>query len=479
MGSRGDIWVDWEIATDSGFTKIVQSSRSNPTAYPRAIAERKFAHSVHLEVTGLESGRNYWYRFKAGPNISPVGRTKTAPASGARLDRMVFAFVSCQSWQAGLYPAYYAMANEPGVDGNGLDLVVHLGDYIYEYAPAGGGPRKNRTAAPTDLAGYRNRHAEYKTDQNLQKAHAACPWLVTWDDHEVYNAYAGGYSGDQNARRDAAYQAYYEHMPIRPSSVLGGAQWRNINLYGRLDYGNLAQFNMLDTRQYRHDQVYCSGVEYELVDQRDSCYNDRFTDTRTMTGDPQQNWLLSDQGLGSTLPSWHVMANAVPMAEYDNDWPDPSYESYYVEAWDGYSAARDRILNYVYQQQELRPVDSPLNPIVITGDMHSSWVADLKLDFNKDVSASNPIVGTEFTGTSISSVLSSGWNTTYQNARSSNPHVKYYDGRPGGYVRCDLNANNWHSDFFVANSLRQSQSPMTKIASWVVESGSPNGAVRG
>jgi len=111
--------------------------------------------------------------------------------------------------------------------------------------------------------------------------------------------------------------------------------------------------------------------------------------------------------------------------------------------------------------------------------MHSSWVADLKLDFNKDVSASNPIVGTEFTGTSISSVLSSGWNTTYQNARSSNPHVKYYDGRPGGYVRCDLNANNWHSDFFVANSLRQSQSPMTKIASWVVESGSPNGAVRG
>jgi alkaline phosphatase D len=163
---------------------------------------------------------------------------------------MAFAFANCQSWQGGLYPAYRHMAQDEQ-----LDLVVHLGDYIYESVPASGGPRVYETPPPTDLASFRNRHAEYKTDQDLQAAHAAHPWVVTWDDHEVEDDYADTHSWYRQSGfaelRAAAYQAYYEHMPLRPSWTLGGQQWRNINLYRRITYGRLVQFLVLDTRQYR------------------------------------------------------------------------------------------------------------------------------------------------------------------------------------------------------------------------------------
>lgn len=466
MGSLGDVAVDWEVATDEGFTHIVQTSREHPTATikARATAEASLAHSVHLEVTGLESATHYHYRFIAG-GYEAKGRTKAAPEPTAEVPAMAFAFANCQSWQGGLYPAYRHMAQDKE-----LDLVVHLGDYIYESGPAPGGPRMYQTPAPTDLASFRNRHAEYRTDPELQAAHAAHPWVVTWDDHDVENDYAGTRSwykqSDFAQRRAAAYQAYYEHMPLRPSWTLGGQQWRNINLYRRISYGTLAQFLVLDTRQHRTLQP-CG-------DQLVACEEERFRDLivdengethrHTILGDAQEDWLK--EALIPSGPLWNILANAILMFEYDHRYPAGS-ESYYLDGWDGYVATRNRLLEHLLESRVP-------NPIVITGDLHAAWVADLKYhlaDPNNSFKRKDAIiVGTEFLGTSISSGLSQGWIETYRNSLEANPHVKYFDGRQGGYVRCDLNSDRFHVDFLLANSLGDRLSPVRTIASFEVYS---------
>ena len=453
MDGQGDVEVRWEVASDEDFGTISQSGAA--TATP------ELGHSVHVEVGGLEPGRFYWYRFKAGDEISPTGRTKTTPTPGIGVGAMAFAFASCQSWQAGLYPAYNDIANQD------LDLVVHLGDYIYENGPTAGGPRVYKTAAPTDLAGYRNRHAEYKTDASLQKAHARHPWVVSWDDHEVQNDYAGYTSwysspSDFAKQRSSAYQAYYEHMPMRLSSAqlqeAVNSGWASMPLYRRITYGDLAQFSILDTRQYRTVQPCGDGLT--------TC-NERFKNEATMTGTDQESWLLD--GLDNSGSRWNVLANQVIMFEYDHT--AGSGESYYMDGWDGYVAARNRVLGHL---SERRTAGSPIsNPVVITGDMHSSWVVDLKANFQADDS---PVVATEFAGTSISPGLSRGWIDTYRGALGDNPHVKYLDTRQGGYVRCNLTPSNWRSDLRIADSVHDPQAAVRTVASFVVEDGRP-GAV--
>ena len=350
-----------------------------------------------------------------------------------------------------------------------LDLVVHLGDYIYEGGPATGGPRGYKTPAPTDLTSFRNRYAEYKTDQDLQAAHAAHPWVVTWDDHEVENDYAGTNSwysqSDFLKRRDAAYQAYYEHMPLRPFWALGGQQWRNINLYRRIAYGKLAQFLVLDTRQYRTlqpcgDQLANCKERFEdqIVDENGKPHR------HTILGpdDAQENWLKG--ALTSDGALWNVIANQIPMFEYNHLYPAGS-ESYYVDGWDGYVATRNRVFKHLVENRVL-------NPIVITGDIHAAWVADLKYyptDPNSSFKRADSItIGTEFVGTSISSGLTQGWIDTYQNALKANPHVKYFDGRNGGYVRCHLTSERCHTDFLLADSVNDRLSAVRTVASFEV-----------
>ena len=240
--------VRWEVAADEGFRKVVRRGTE--------VARPELAHSVHVEVEGLAPARWYYYRFKAGDEISPVGRTRTAPAPGAKVSELSFAFASCQQFEHGYFTAYRRMAEED------LDLVVHLGDYIYEYGPneyvaPGGNVRQHVGEEIQSLADYRQRHAQYKGAPNLRRAHAAFPWIVTWDDHDAENNYADEISENDDPpevflrRRANAYQAYYEHMPLRRSSVPRGPDMR---LYRRLTYGDLAEFNVLDTRQYRSDQ---------------------------------------------------------------------------------------------------------------------------------------------------------------------------------------------------------------------------------
>ena len=246
--------VQWQVATDEAFANVVREGAT--------FASPELAHSVHVEVGGLRPAGEYFYRFRAGSELSPVGRTKTAPAFGASVAEMNFAFVSCQQYEHGYFTAYRHMSEED------LDLVVHLGDYIYEYGPnqyvaPGGNVRTHVGPEIVSLSDYRRRHAQYRTDEDLQAAHAAFPWAVTWDDHEVENNYAdeipeGGQSVEAFIlRRAAAYQAYYEHMPLRRTSVPSGP---DMQLYRRLTFGNLAEFNVLDTRQYRDDQAAGDGT---------------------------------------------------------------------------------------------------------------------------------------------------------------------------------------------------------------------------
>jgi len=285
--------VDWEVATDERFRRRVQ--RGTVQARPEQ------GHSVHVELEGLEPGREYFYRFRAAGELSPVGRTKTAPAAAARPDALAFAFVSCQQYEHGYFTAYRHLSDED------LDVVVHLGDYIYEYAPnvydtPGGNPRAHSSREITTLEDYRNRHAQYKTDPELQLAHSRFPWILTWDDHEVDNNWAdeipedGQPRGAFLRRRAAAFQAYWEHMPLRRTSRPRGI---DMQLYRRIAFGDLAEFNVLDTRQFRADQP-CG-------DRFPATCEERLDEGRSITGAAQERWLLD--GLEDSRARWNVLAS--------------------------------------------------------------------------------------------------------------------------------------------------------------------------
>jgi alkaline phosphatase D len=433
--------VRWQIARDENMRQVVQRGT--------VLATPQLGHSVHIDVKGLEPNRWYWYQFKVGSEVSPIGRTRTAPASYSAVSQLNFAFASCQDWQNGFYTAYKHMAKED------LDLVVHLGDYIYEYGPEAGAPRQHVGPEIITLTDYRNRYALYRTDVNLQAVHANFPWVVTWDDHEVDNNYANLIPEDSQTpaafeqRRANAYQAYYEHMPLRLSSLPTGA---NMLLYRRFTFGDLAEFNVLDTRQYRTDQPCGDGLKPLCAAALDA--------NATMTGAAQEAWLL--QGLDKSSARWNIIAQQTIFAQFDFD-PRPGIEVFNVDQWDGYVAGRKRLLNFLEQRK-------PSNPVVITGDIHSSWVFDLKADFNNPLSAT---VGTEFVCTSISSDFPSQFIAPVQAAVGANPHTKFFDGANRGYVRCKLTRNNWQSDYRVVSSILDQNATVSTLASFVVENGQP------
>ncbi|HEY9800085.1 MAG TPA: alkaline phosphatase [Leptolyngbyaceae cyanobacterium] len=433
--------VQWQIARDENMRQVVQRGT--------ALATPELAHSVHVDVRGLESDRWYWYQFKVGNEVSPVGRTRTAAAPFSSIQKFNFAFASCQDWQNGFYTAYKHMAEED------LDLVVHLGDYIYEYGPRSNAPRQHIGPEIITLTDYRNRYALYRTDANLQAAHANFPWAVTWDDHEVDNDYANFIPEDDQSRetfkrrRANAYQAYYEHMPLRLSSLPKQA---SMLLYRRLTFGDLAQFNILDTRQYRTDQPCGDGLKPRC---------DAALDAKaTMTGARQEGWLL--RGLEKSPARWNVIAQQTMLAQFDFD-ARPGVPVFNMDQWDGYVAARKRLLNFIEQRQ-------PSNPVVITGDIHSSWVHDLKVDFNNPLSAT---VGTEFVGTSITSDFPTASIAPVQAALRDNPHTKFFDAAYRGYVRCQLTREIWQSDYRAVSSILDENATIKTLASFVVENGQP------
>ena len=327
--SAANVSVQWQIATDENMRQIVYQGTE--------IATRELGHSVHVEVGGLQPSRWYWYQFKVGNEVSPIGRTRTAPNRRDRVNRFRFAFASCQNWQQGYFTPYKYMAQED------LDLVVHLGDYIYEGGVSATAVRPHNGSEPYTLEEYRNRHALYKTDPNLQATHAAFPWIVTWDDHEVDNNYADEVPQDPELqltedflrRRAAAYQVYYEHMPLRRFSIPRGP---DMQLYRRLTFGDLAEFNVLDTRQYRSDQACGDGQDVGCAEALDP--------SRTITGAEQERWLF--EGLARSQARWNILAQQVFMAQRDFD-PEAEVRLS-MDAWDGYAASRDRLFDFIQKR---------------------------------------------------------------------------------------------------------------------------------
>lgn len=332
LGSYGNVSVRWEVAEDEAMRRVVRRGT--------AVAPADLAHSVHVEVTGLRSSRPYWYRFRAGDAATEPARTLTAPGRHDRVGDVRFAFVTYQKWEDGFYNAYRHLAEED------LHLVLHLGDYIYEYGidPTANGRGVVLPAAYADetwtLDQYRLRHALYKTDGDLQRAHARFPFVVTWDDHEVDNDYTTDIPEDGTpperfvVRRRAAYQAYYEHMPLRvlarPRGPAGGTRQ-----YRSLPWGELADFVVLDTRQVRSDHP-CGDGEHARCEAS-------FDPNQTVLGAEQERWLARE--LRRSGARWNVLAQQVLVTQLDHD-PGPG-TIHWQDAWDGYPVARTRLLDSI------------------------------------------------------------------------------------------------------------------------------------
>lgn len=446
--------VRWEVAHDEAFTRLVRHGET--------LASAELAHSVHVEVQGLAPDHWYFYRFISGDAVSATGRTRTLPAPGALAQRLRLAYASCQRWEHGHYGAYRHMREE------GLDFVAFLGDYIYEYPNATAAVRNFPTLGLVyTLDEYRQRHALHRGDPALQAMHAACPWLVTWDDHEVQNDYAGTQAGDGRplglnaaadflARRNAAYQAFYEHMPLRPAAFVRAMSGVQLRLYTRYRFGQLADLLLLDNRQFRDPQV-CGHPQRPagLVDP-DTC--PALDDTgRTLLGAAQERWL--DAAFASATPGWTVVGQQTLFGRRDAR-VGPGARLW-NDGWDGYAAARSRVTRALERH-------AVANPVFLGGDVHENWVGHVKADYSRPDSAN---LGVEFCGTSITSRASGAAQVPRRLAE--NPHYIFADGSRRGYGVVDFSPAGLTATLRVVTDATQADTPIETQARFVVRAGRP------
>ena len=446
--------VRWEVAEDEAFRKVVSKGS--------AIASPALAHSVHVDANGLRPERWYWYRFMLGDAVSPVGRTRTAPAADALPAKLKLAVASCQHWEFGHYAAHRHIAVSTP------DLVAFLGDYIYEWGPyqLRHPQRAVRSSESFTLAQYRARYAQYKSDRDLQAAHLAAPWIVTWDDHEVANDYAGDIderlSGDFAARRAAAYQAFYEHMPLRLPPPRDGA-FGSIRMYQRYDWGRLARFHVLDDRQYRSPPP-CpkpgrGGSNVVLARSCEALRDPR----RTMLGSEQEAWLA--QGLRSSRAYWNILAQQTPMAQSSGvPVQSPEDGRFWTDGWDGYPLARRRLLDTLVKS-------GARNPLVLAGDVHTFYASELRRDFARPVSKANPVIAAELCGTSVTS--SSRPQARTQENVERNPHMLYGRSDRRGYMLIDLTPQSAQARFMALDDVHDAASSQAQVAAFVVRDRSP------
>lgn len=434
------ITVRWEVADDEQFTRIV--ARGTGTAAP------ELGYSIHIDVAGLQPDRWYVYRFIAGGVNSPTGRFRTTPAEGAETP-LKLAVASCQHYEEGLFTAYQHLAAEE------IDLVSHLGDYIYEGAGIRGRPRLHAGPEIQTLDDYRRRYALYKSDDLLRAAHERCPWVVVWDDHEVDNNYAD-LNGENNfesveqmrARRAAAYQAWWEHMPVR---VPRAQSWADLTIYRTTNWGRLARFWALDSRQYRWDQACNDG------NKRTPC-GDWSDPKRTLLGEAQEQWVIN--GLGASQSRWQVIAQQIALAPPDEPMKDGDMAQ--MDNWAGYPAARDRLLAAIADR-------APRRTVVLTGDIHNSWVYDVRRGFEQP---QRPVVATEFVATSISSGGDGADNITRVNEAylAARPSLKWANNRRGYFV-CNITPTEWRTDYRTVPFVVRPGAPVQTASSWRVEHG--------
>jgi alkaline phosphatase D len=425
-------------------------------AHGTAVAKSTEGYSVHAIAEGLDPDRWYWFRFQVGSWQTPVARTRTSPAAGKSTEKLSIGVASCQDYQEGYYNAWRDAAQTD------LDLIMFLGDYIYEDNPLPLSDRVKRQVEgpePTTLDQYRARYATYKSDPHLQQAHAHCPWLVVWDDHEVENNYADLHEQTDKispeefaVRRAAAYQAWWEHMPVR----MERPTTKDLKIYRSIEWGSLASISMLDTRQYRTDQA-CGDAPLQL--NTPAC-PEVTAPGRTLMGDEQERWLL--ERIRNSTATWNVIGNQVVMTDLrlQNGTIVVNYDQ-----WDGYPAERDRLLQAIRDAQKR-------NVVVLTGDIHLAGVGDLQ---TADAAGAKATVATEFVGTSISS---GGLipPSLEEMARKLLPDVKYFNAHQRGWIHCTVTPDEWLSEYRVVADNLVENSPLNTDARFKVTPGTP-GAV--
>ena len=424
--------VTWEIATDAAFAEIVR--RGTTVADPRQ------AHAVHVDVTGLRPGTGYHYRFIAGGATSPTGRTKTLP-DGAP-DRFGLAVVNCQWFETGTYAAYRHLLDED------VDLVLHLGDYIYEFAGTGTGARSTLPTHDVEtLTDYRLRYASYKADVDLRAAHARFPFMLTWDDHEVANNYMGDQlpgdrsAADGRARRVAAYQAWWEHQPVRVAAPTDG----ELTVHRSVDVGDLARIYLLDERQHSDIPPCRATVEGDFGNCTER------TAERTRLGPEQEEWFA--QAVEGSPARWNLVGNPVVLAGVDGGNAEDG-TAYYLDTWDGFPTARHRLI---------QTLAGASNPVVLTGDYHAGMVLDVH---EQPFVAGSPLVAPEFMAPPISSPLFAADVTgrTPQLRQQMNGH---------GYLTAQVTPETVAVSFRVLDDVTRPDSAIATVATYRVDAGSP------
>ena len=442
LGAEGHE-VRWEVAHDEKFARIAK--RGTVTA------EASRAHAVHVEVEGLEPGRWYHYRFLAGGEASATGRSRTAPAAGSGDGRLLLALASCQHYEQGWFAAHRHLAGESP------DLVAFVGDYIYESSRKAGTVRAHHGPEPRTLAAYRDRYAQYKTDEDLQAAHACAPWIVTWDDHEVDNDYANDRGQDLDpdflARRAAGYRAFFEHLPVRPSVLREGGEYR---LYGTHAWGALASLFVLDDRQYRDHQACARPGRGGSAVVGPEC-EERTREDRTLLGRAQERWLA--QALADSKARWNLLVQQTLFVPAGR--PMERGMQYWTDGWDGYPAARERLLAALAKS-------GAANPVVLGGDVHTNYVADVHA---RPGDPGSPVVAAEFCGTSITS--QGGGRKLVQSIREANPHIRYADGSRRGYAMLDIGRERLEARLRVLDTVARRDAEVSTAARFTVLAGRP------
>jgi alkaline phosphatase D len=453
--------VQWQLAEDDSFTRIVASGIAH--ALP------ELGHSIHVEPRHLKPHRRYWYRFRVGDAVSPIGSTMTAPLETAMPSKLRIVLASCQHWELGYFQAWkHAAAENP-------DVILFTGDYIYEYGAnmSAGRARQHNSPEVTTLEGYRGRYALYKSDHDLQAAHAAAPWITTWDDHEVANDYAAGqdehFRPNFDKRRAAAYQAYWENMPV-PIHMLNIASLPAMQIYARYSWGKLAQLHMLDDRQYRDPQA-CPPNQRSGAGTvwRDECV-ELDNPKRSLLGTTQESWLAD--GLKNDASIWTVIGQQTLMAHMNQAMGenfDKGRERFWTDGWNGYQPARERLLQSLKDAQNL---GSARDTLVLGGDVHAWYLADLQLQ--KEVARNGrqaPIIASEVCGTSITS---GSWPQELSERIIRNlPHYHYTRSDKRGYTLIDLNQKTATFQLKAVGDVKQANSPIHVDATFGVEKGRP------
>ena len=418
------IRVEWEVSTKEDFSEIL--------LYGVVATTEQLAHAVHIDAGPLEPDSWYYYRFKCGGWISAVGKTRTLPCKERALAQLRLGVTTCHRYEDGYFTVLGDLAlQEP-------DIVLQVGDYIYEYAPSED-VRVQPLPRCSDLTSYRLRHALYKGEAELQAAHASCPWEVVWDDHEIKNDYFGSDEAEEiQELMRAGYQAYYEHMPLRVLPPEGST----LKIYRVLDIGNLLRIYLFDTRQYR-DETSCGD---------DDC-PDMFDGDRQLLGEEQESWFLEEVESSSTR--WNLIAQQVVMSNFNISEALLNYDQ-----WDGYPAARERILEHLYAL-------NLNNFLVCTGDIHIGGVARLNLDPDDFTS---PVVAYEFVTPSVTSsareLEDNGALVEY--ALSARENVDYIHATKRGYILLDITHEQIDVSFRMVDSVEEPDLEVKTEASFQV-----------